>query len=193
MLRILKPEDFRTTNWSGGKTTEMLIWPIDGNYGERNFDWRISSATVEIEESDFSDLTGFNRFLTVLDGKLLLDHGDEVEHEIRGLKVYEFDGGKKTHCVGCARDFNLIHKKELNALMGRKEIAEHEHIQPETPVCGYLVVFVASGEVDIRFGNKEYFSIGENTIVMADKLDDETDMNIYAKKKSDLIICSIGE
>lgn len=193
MLRILKDGDYKTSDWAGGKTTELVVWPVDGNYGERNFDWRLSSATVELEESDFSDLSGFGRFISVLEGQLELSHEDGAKHEVKGQKVYGFDGGRKTHSVGKAKDFNLIFRNGLNCQMGRKEIEEGQTIQLEIPICGYLAVFIAGGEVDATFGGSDYFSIRMNSLILADKLDDEEEMNIYAKMKSDLIICTIGE
>lgn len=192
MLRILKSADYKTTEWAGGKTTEILIWPVDGDYGKREFDWRLSSATVDLPESDFTDLTGFDRFITVLDGELVLEHGDGIRHEVKGQKVYAFSGGIKTHSTGTGRDFNLIYKNSLPCEMGRKEVAEGQSISLELPSCGFLGVFIISGTVDISCGDSEYFGVGENQFLLADSLDDEKEMNIYAKNAVDLIICTLG-
>ena len=55
MLKLTSP-DFVTTTWSGGKTTQLAIAPDGASYAERAFLWRISSATVELEASDFTPL-----------------------------------------------------------------------------------------------------------------------------------------
>ena len=192
MLRILKNVDFKTTEWSGGKTTELLIWPVDGDYGKREFDWRLSSATVEVPESDFTDLTGFGRYITVIDGELSLEHGDGMKHPVNGQKVYGFSGGIKTHSVGTARDFNLIYKDEIPCEMGRKEVKAGQALSLELPNCGFLGVFVVSGSIDIVCGTSEYFGIAEEHLVLADSLDDEKSMNIYAKNDTDIIISTMG-
>ena len=60
-IRHLTPADYRTSCWSGGTTTEIFIWPEDADYAARRFAVRISSATVELEESDFTALPGVTR------------------------------------------------------------------------------------------------------------------------------------
>ena len=74
-MEIIKT--YKTTDWSSGKTTEMYIYPKDCSYNERNFDFRISSATIEVEESEFTDLIGYRRLLTILDGELDLKINDK--------------------------------------------------------------------------------------------------------------------
>ena len=36
-MSVKKAEEFSTSNWSGGTTTQLYIYPEDGNYAERNF------------------------------------------------------------------------------------------------------------------------------------------------------------
>ena len=53
IIRHLTAADFRTSAWSGGTTTELFLYPEGGSYAARDFLFRISSATVDLEESDF--------------------------------------------------------------------------------------------------------------------------------------------
>ena len=55
-----------TTRWSGGNTTEFYIFPQDSTYAQRDFQIRISSATVDDPESDFTLLPDFNRIICPL-------------------------------------------------------------------------------------------------------------------------------
>ena len=57
----LTPADFVTSTWSGGTTTQLAIAPEGAVYAERSFLWRVSSATVELETSDFTPLPDYNR------------------------------------------------------------------------------------------------------------------------------------
>ena len=53
---LLTPADYLTTSWSGGTTTQLTIAPAGAVYADRDFLWRVSSATVELDESDFTAL-----------------------------------------------------------------------------------------------------------------------------------------
>ena len=50
---LIKAKDLKPVAWSGGSTTELFIFPPTGNYRKRNFDFRLSTATVEVDTSDF--------------------------------------------------------------------------------------------------------------------------------------------
>ena len=41
-------KDYKVSKWSGGDTTELYLYPENGDYRSGNFQLRISSATVEI-------------------------------------------------------------------------------------------------------------------------------------------------
>lgn len=114
MLKIteIKKEAMPVSNWSGGTTTEICIWPEGAKYAEREFLFRISTAKVELEESDFTSLPDYMRLIAALDGGMLLTHGNDETAEILPLStVHRFDGGIPTHCVGKARDLNLMLRK----------------------------------------------------------------------------------
>ena len=61
-----------TSHWSGGTTTEFYIDPPDKSYANRDFAIRISSATVDLAESDFTLVQGYNRIITPLQGGFTL-------------------------------------------------------------------------------------------------------------------------
>lgn len=106
-----KAADFATSAWSGGTTTQLLIWPENGDYGRREFQVRISSAVVELEESDFTPLDGVLRYITPLAGGFTLTHPGKAPVVMAPLDApYRFSGGESTHCVGRAADLNLMLK-----------------------------------------------------------------------------------
>ena len=63
MFKILRESDRKISNWSGGVTKELYIYPEDGNYQSRNFKFRISIATTELESSTFTKLENTNRVI----------------------------------------------------------------------------------------------------------------------------------
>lgn len=107
----LSAADFRTSTWSGGTTTELYLYPENGSYAARDFRFRISSATVDLEESDFTVLPGVERYITPLAGSFVLTHPGASPAMLPPLAApYRFWGDVPTHCVGGATDFNLMLK-----------------------------------------------------------------------------------
>lgn len=110
-IKIYSQKDHKTSTWAGGTTTELWLLPPDGDYASRNFQARISSATVRLQESDFTSLPGVVRYITPLQGGFTLSHPDGKTITMSPLeKPYRFDGGISTHCSGMATDFNLMLK-----------------------------------------------------------------------------------
>lgn len=108
---LLKRKDYSTARWSGGTTTQLAISPEGAQYAGRDFLWRISSAQVELEHSDFTPLPDYDRFLTVLAGELELKVGGEALTPLPCLTVRSFDGGVPTQSWGRCTDFNLMVRK----------------------------------------------------------------------------------
>jgi environmental stress-induced protein Ves len=108
-------EEFRTTEWSGGTTTELFIWPEGSSYKERRFGARISTALVELESSSFTRLEGVRRFLTPLcAGFKLTVNGEKIK--LPKGKVLEFSGEDEVFCEGAGRDLNLMLKGESGVM-----------------------------------------------------------------------------
>ena len=72
--KIYKETDFITSKWTGGTTRQLAIFPQESKYLERNFVWRLSSATCDLEETTFSKLPDYDRVLMVLSGDVVLAH-----------------------------------------------------------------------------------------------------------------------
>ncbi len=121
-------KNFSSSNWSGGKTDELLILPANASYKDRNFSMRISSATVEIEKSNFTSLPGVTRFICPLDNKLKLFHATnnandgvgtkpEVLADLKPFDVFKFSGDMPISSEGKCRDFNLMLKGACSGFM----------------------------------------------------------------------------
>jgi uncharacterized protein len=107
-MKILSLDNCVQNKWSGGSTTELCIRPIDSSFAERNFDFRLSIATVEQEQTVFTSMPGYTRTLLLLSGELSLIHS---ESEIICLKpggVHTFSGEPAIGCIGTGVDFNVI-------------------------------------------------------------------------------------
>lgn len=107
----LKPADYVVSSWSGGTTTQIGIAPETAVYADRDFLWRLSSATVELQHSDFTALPDYYRYIATLNGEIDVIHNDGQPIHLAPYQVHEFDGGWKTCSIGQCRDFNLMMRK----------------------------------------------------------------------------------
>lgn len=110
-IRIYKSEDFTSSKWTGGTTTQLAVFPEDAEYLKRNFIWRLSTATCELEETTFSKLPDYDRVLMVLKGDVVLAHQDVRVARLGELEQDRFDGGYHTKSFGKITDYNLMTAK----------------------------------------------------------------------------------
>ena len=189
--QLHKKEDYSVSRWTGGETRQIAIWPENSKYLDRNFIWRLSSATCEQDESDFSRLEDFDRVLMVLDGEVVLSHDGQRVARLKALEQDRFDGAYKTRSFGKITDYNLMVRKgqegyldllqptELAAECGptfetEKDLAAHGLYCHEGYVvvgCGGQSVMVQQGqqlvmEFALHEGEKPVYTImGEGTVI----------------------------
>lgn len=125
MKKILE-EDFITTNWSGGTTSQIFIDPADSSVADKSFNYRISSATCDLDQSDFTPYSDFERYITPLNGNLkLINNGNEIK--INPFEIYFFDGSDNVTSIGKVRDYNLIVRKGHKGLMYSKKLEDSSY------------------------------------------------------------------
>ena len=133
-VTLLRVNDFQVSDWSGGKTKQLYLSPPTGHYGKRNFDYRLSTATVELAESQFSDLSGFHRILMSLDHTLHLHNASRQEETVLApFTPYFFEGSDSITSRGTCTDFNLIYSDhyqgQMLAISDGQELSQDEAIQ----------------------------------------------------------------
>lgn len=158
---IIRSNEQNTSEWSGGTTTQLAIYPKNSDYKERNFSWRLSSARVDLEESVFTSLPGIYRHIMVLDGEMNLFH--EGHHTVL-LKPYDkdsFSGDWTTKSIGKVRDFNLMLnngcKGELEAVIFDNEtnIRTRAFIYDKAYSMATQGFYCAEGDADIFIGHEK--------------------------------------
>ena len=91
IMPTLPQSTYKTTTWKGGVTRQIFISPADGDLSARQFDVRISSAIIDDVQSDFSDFSGFTRYILPLEGEItLIKEGRRIALSHNAL--YEFEG-----------------------------------------------------------------------------------------------------
>ena len=155
VFRKLRPADYTVSTWSGGTTTQIAIAPEGARYAERDFLWRVSSATVELEESDFTPLPDYLRQIATLEGEITLRHKGGAPLRLRPYEVHAFDGADDTHSVGRCRDFNLMLRRD--AAEGEMEalcLDRGSRVLPGDPRGGEQLLFCARGDCRVESGEE---------------------------------------
>jgi len=141
-------DNFHTSTWKGGKTTELFILPERASYKERNFIARLSSATIETSSSEFTMLNGIKRFITPITHPFLLESNIKKTFLLKPFEVYEFSGDEKTCSYGMSQDFNLmIDSKKADAWM--KAIKNKKEIVINVENISLLWFFVPASSLDL--------------------------------------------
>lgn len=103
--------------WKNGKgtTREIAIFPKQTNFNRQRFLWRLSSAEVT-QNGPFSSFPGYDRFLTLANGKSLRLRFTEGREDLVVSKgqVVRFSGGVPVHAelsAGAVTDLGLIFDK----------------------------------------------------------------------------------
>lgn len=147
----LTPADYVTSVWSGGATTQLAIAPEGASYADRAFLWRVSSATVELEESDFTALPDYHRLIATLRGDMVLTHKVGAPITLRPYQVHGFEGAEATHSRGRCTDFNLMLRRgEVDGTMEALRLPEKAGIWHPDPRAEELLLYCAEGTVSVE-------------------------------------------
>ena len=183
--RIYGEEQFNIGKWSGGVTSEYAIYPESAKYIDRDFIWRLSSASVDVEESIFTKLPDYDRILMVLEGDAVLVHGDERTVKLAKGQQDSFDGGAKTKCFGKIKDYNLMVKKgcygSLNVIEAKSEAKAVEKAdQGEYTHCSYGF-YCESGYAVVQVSGESHMVGQGKQLVLDFEPGDATEMLIMGE------------
>ncbi|WP_343336899.1 hypothetical protein TPELB_20230 [Terrisporobacter petrolearius] len=124
-IKVVKKEELSTSKWSGGRTTELYIYPKNELYENRNFKFRISSAKVDLEESTFTKLPNIKRKIMILDGKLKLVHENHHEITLEKFDQDTFYAHWDTKSYGKVTDFNLMLNENTDGIIEHINLKDH--------------------------------------------------------------------
>lgn len=150
---IHSPENRKTIHWASGTSTEMFIHPSDGNFADRSFQFRISSATVEAEESTFTFFEGITRHLMILKGELELIHEGRYTKRMKTYDQDTFSGEWDTRSKGRVTDFNLMLKGTAKGSL------MHQYLHPKDAATvlnaerDFLFVYIDRGSFKLNDGS----------------------------------------
>jgi uncharacterized protein len=192
-LGVVKKSQYRTSQWSGGTTTELLIYPSDSSYSDRSFKWRISSAEVEASESVFTNLPGITRHIMVTDGRMILEHENRYEKVLDPFQQDSFMGDWNTVSHGKATDFNLMLAAGFTGSLGTSFLEEGEKIEIALAEQVTNVFYALDGSLELEI-NKEKFHVEEKDLFHIMRLPEEGDGKLKltnASKHSIVVIRAV--
>lgn len=148
-FQILPAKTYTITNWSGGKTSELFIYPKGSNFKAGDFSLRISIATVEVESSTFTPLPDVNRTLMVLEGNLKLEHEGFHSAELNPFDQDQFIGDWTTKSYGKVTDFNVMTKGTTKATVQKIDLTSNETLAL-TSAFDLQFIYVQSGSIEMN-------------------------------------------
>lgn len=187
-MLVIQKQSHKTTNWSGGTTTELFIYPRESEYQKRNFLFRVSTATIEIEESQFTKLDEVNRKIMILDGKIELIHEGRYSKNLDKFDTDTFSGEWNTRSIGKATDFNLMTKGNVNGHMlhlgFETENAKKVNFNVKTQKA---LFYIYSGKLKICDKTVE-----SGDVIFFETLSNDKSIDVKAVKKSDIIVVELA-
>ena len=187
---ILGLKNFKTKQWSGGKTTELFIYPVTANLEKCNFTFRISTATVEVELSKFTALPNVSRHLMVLKGGIIITHKNHHQTCLSKNKIDSFEGDWETTSVGTCVDFNLMTKVNTQGILSSQCITSKKKIRIPLNSTNKFMMFY-SFETAIEFeinSGKRKLNKGE-LLIIENPLDEV--IQFYSENSCELAIAEI--
>ena len=184
MIKHIKKEILTTNTWSGGTTTELFLYPENGDYKSLDFDYRLSTASVDVESSNFTSLPGINRLIMSLTGPLELIHMDQHSITLQPFEVDAFKGEWSTTSKGKVVDFNLMYTNDYKASMAVKDVSEDIL---EVVVNDILALYAFDQSVTVGCDSMTY-EMAHGEMLIISQMDSVT---IQSKDNNKIVICNI--
>ena len=184
-IEHFKTDISKTINWASGTSTELFVFPSDSDFTTRDFTFRLSTATVEAEETTFSSFPNITRILMILKGTLTLNH---VNRYTKTLNVFEqdtFQGDWETKSKGKVTDFNLMCKNGAKGLVSHTFLKNNQQ-QKISLNDDYSILYVQSGSINYNGINAENGDI----IVITDGTTET--INISALEDTNIILSTVN-
>ena len=177
--RLIKRDDFLRSKWTGGETNQLAIYPEDAIFANKDFLWRISSASFTSTGSKFSDFTGYQRYILPLEGNIKLLHQGLYRRDLDVYDVEYFDGSWTTfseNSLDCI-DYNFIVKSGIQAKMQLLAEGEDYKVQPLS-----IVTIFSTEDFQLELVSKGIRNIEGYSLLILE-LEDSLNLKIKRSRK----------
>ncbi|HUH25006.1 MAG TPA: HutD family protein [Flavobacterium sp.] len=159
---IIRKESIKPNTWDGGETFEYFIYPPTASYANRDFLFRISSASITKIPSNFTKFDNYQRFLVMLDNDLEINRNGQKEVYTQD-KVFKFASNDDITSYSLGNDFNL---------MVGKDVKKSEVFFPKDTVqLSQAFIFVFAKEDTILSVNEKDVSLNSQDLLLIENME----------------------
>ena len=194
---VTRKKEDESTSWAGGTTSQLFLLPVDADPGKRDFLFRVSTASVDVEESTFTSFEGFDRIIMTLDGDLTLSHDGGEEINLKKFEPHLFDGGAQTRSRGMVHDFNCImDRKTCRGETTAMTLSKGSVLHPRKGNYGagleLEIIYCAAGRLTFRYGgNEERLDQGDVLAIDHSLIDSRYRLSNEEDQPCDLVVTLI--
>lgn len=182
-ITVIKEDAVTTSRWAGGESKQYFIYPPEADYVSRNFSFRLSMATsINDDESKYSNLENFTRYLVMLEGKSQVFHKDHYNTKMEPYKEIDvFDGGWESSAIGKVTDFNMMLSKNCE---GRMSVVDKSGIitADDCESCNkpfkWLAFFCGLGYASFKLSTDELVSISRGDLILFEEISSDFKINV---------------
>lgn len=175
--------DINESKWSGGTTSEYFIYPNGTSVQAQNFDFRISTACIDVQASTFTKFPNHDRILLILEGETEIIHRDKYSKQLKEFDLEYFSGNYDTSSSSKAKvkDFNLIYdaKYSANVEVLNGELNFSGTIQQKQ----WMFIFNYSGELEVQYSN-EFYTIESSEMLILSNENSQQDFYLNGNAQS---------
>ncbi|ETI88314.1 HutD family protein [Clostridium butyricum] len=199
-INLIKNTDYKPTYWSGGIASELITYPLNSSFANRDFLWRIGCAKIDIDTSIFSSLPSIKRHLMVTDGEMILTHKEKYSKLLKNFDQDFFMGDWNTSTKGRCSVLNLMTQKNYDGTLThinilKNNIANLKYIYPKDSeliaICIHslkkdIISEINSQEFKVEQGDLLCVNISNPNVLpeIKLKLDNNAD-------SSDIVVCIV--
>jgi uncharacterized protein len=190
-MEIIRKRELTTSQWSGGSTTQLYIYPKAADYQKLDFDFRLSSARVEVEASTFTKLAGISRWIMILEGETILTHQQRDTIHLKKFDIDYFEGNWDTTSRGKVIDYNLMLNQNQEGHLSHLSLKKgHTHEVATIFEKGFFVIYLFKGQISFSEKGQDYL-INENDTLVLNPKEAKTNLDIKALAETILIVSEV--
>ncbi|MBO9585401.1 MAG: HutD family protein [Flavobacterium sp.] len=163
-VHVFPKKDSKASVWSGGLTYEYVIYPKSANYADRDFIFRISSATIEEVPSLFTNFKGYHRYLVMLDNGLDIEVNKEKKRYEKH-EIMQFNSADEVISYTKGSDFNW---------MVSEKISHHKlKITNSNENCNAQIILLFSLHATVIKINEKPYNLNPYDLVVVENVEKE--------------------
>ena len=172
-IHLFSKKDCKASIWSGGLTYEYMISPETASYSDRDFVFRISSATIEKVPSEFTKFKGYHRYLVMLDNSLDIEVNKEKK-VYEKYEIMEFNSDDEVTSYTKGIDFNW---------MVSEKIGHHKlQITQNNQNCNAQIILLFSLHTTVIKINEKSYDLEPYDLLVIENLKKENIMLDFSNK-----------